>query len=135
VEALLPVEELTAVVAVNDTVALGFWEACRRSGVSIPRRLSLVGFDNDPETLAAGLTTIERPAAAVGEAAAAAALERIAAPASNTMTVRLRPVLIERSSVLPMGEGQHQPRRREPTDFNPASHSGREEENCSPCES
>ena len=103
-EALLRAEELTAVVAVNDTVALGFWEACRRSGVTIPIHLSLVGFDNDPGALAAGLTTVERPAAAVGEAAAAAALERIAAPAGNTMTVRLRPVLIERCSVLPAGE-------------------------------
>ena len=101
-QALLPVEELTAVVAVNDIVALGFWEACRQRGVSVPGRLSLVGFDNDPESLAAGLTTVERPSAAVGEAAAQAALERIAGQDGSTVSVRLRPVLIERSSVVPL---------------------------------
>jgi DNA-binding LacI/PurR family transcriptional regulator len=104
-EALISLEELTGVVAVNDTVALGFWDACRQSGMRIPDRLSLVGFDNDPEAMAAGLTTVERPAAAVGEAAATVALERIAAPAGSTVSVRLRPVLIERSSVLTVGDG------------------------------
>jgi DNA-binding LacI/PurR family transcriptional regulator len=104
-QALLPVEELTAVVAVNDIVALGFWEACRQRGAGVPDQLSLVGFDNDPESLAAGLTTVERPSAAVGEAAAQVALERIAGQEGNTVSVHLRPVLIERSSVVPLAQG------------------------------
>jgi hypothetical protein len=71
----------------------------------VPDQLSLVGFDNDPESLAAGLTTVERPSAAVGEAAAQVALERIAGQEGNTVSVHLRPVLIERSSVVPLAQG------------------------------
>jgi len=91
---------LTAVVAANDVIALGFWDACRRAGVDVPGQLSLVGFDNDPASLLAGLTTVERPSAAVGEAAARTVLDQIAAGRLNdAITVRLRPVLIERKSV------------------------------------
>ena len=90
----------TALVAANDVVALGILDAARAVGVAVPGVLSVIGFDNDPEALLAGLTTIERPTETLGEAVAQTALERLAAgPQAATMTVRLRPVLIERSTV------------------------------------
>ena len=85
----------TALVAANDVVALGILDAARAVGVAVPGALSVIGFDNDPEALLAGLTTIERPTETLGEAVAQTALERLAAgPQAATVTVRLRPVLI-----------------------------------------
>lgn len=90
----------TAIVAANDVVALGVLRAAQASGIAIPASLSLIGFDNDPEAMLTGLTTIERPTDALGEAAARVALERLVAGANaDTVTVRLRPILIERNTV------------------------------------
>jgi LacI family transcriptional regulator len=81
-------------------VAFGVLEAARRRGLSAPQDLSVIGFDNDPQALLAGLTTVERPTEALGEAVARVALERLAAGCeAETVTVRLRPVLIERRTV------------------------------------
>lgn len=93
-------ERPTGIVAANDTVALGVLEAARKRGLSAPQDFSLVGFDNDPQALLAGLTTVERPTEALGEAVARVTLERLAAGCeAETVTVRLRPVLIERKTV------------------------------------
>jgi LacI family transcriptional regulator len=90
----------TALVAANDVVALGVLEAARQQNIEIPRDLSLVGFDNDAGALVAGLTTVERPTEALGEAVARVMLERLnAGPHAATVTHRLRPVLIERATV------------------------------------
>lgn len=90
----------TALVAANDVVALGILDAARAGGVAVPGALSVIGFDNDPEALLAGLTTIERPTETLGEAVAQTTLERLAAgPQAATVTLRLRPVLIERATV------------------------------------
>ena len=97
----LPMDQRpTAMVAANDVVALGLLDAAKKDGAQIPDQLSVVGFDNDPGALLAGLTTMERPTEALGETAAQVSLERIAAgPAGAAVTVRLRPVLIERQTV------------------------------------
>ncbi len=90
----------TAIFAANDTLALGILRAASAQGIRVPDQLSLVGFDNDPGALLAGLTTVERPTEALGEAAARVTLERIAAgPEAATVTERLRPILIERGTV------------------------------------
>jgi len=90
----------TAVVAANDPIALSIIDTARADGLDLPRDLSIVGFDNEPAALLAGLTTVERPTEALGEAVARVTLERLAggvdAPA---VTLRLKPVLIQRSSV------------------------------------
>ncbi|MBV9867699.1 MAG: substrate-binding domain-containing protein [Abitibacteriaceae bacterium] len=92
----------TGILAANDVVALGFLTAAQERGLQIPDDLSLIGFDNDPGALLAGLTTIERPTEALGEAVARVTLERLAAGAeADLVTTRLRPVLIERSTVAP----------------------------------
>jgi DNA-binding LacI/PurR family transcriptional regulator len=93
----------TAVVAANDIVALGFLKAAGKAGFIIPDHLSLVGFDNDPGALAVGLTTIDRPTEALGEMVARVMLERLdAGTHADAITVRLRPVLIERRTVGPV---------------------------------
>lgn len=100
--ALSPALRPTGIVAANDVVALGLLGAVRAHGVSIPDDLSLIGFDNDLPSLPAGLTTVERPTEALGEAVARTVLERLAlGPQAGTVTLRLRPVLIERATAGP----------------------------------
>lgn len=95
----------TGIVAANDIVALGFLEAARAGGFGIPEDVSVVGFDNDHAALTAGLTTIERPVEALGEAVARATLERLAAVERDaTISLRLKPVLIPRRTVGPPKE-------------------------------
>lgn len=44
--ALAEVPHLTAVVAVNDAVAIGAMRACRRNGRSVPEEIAVTGFDD-----------------------------------------------------------------------------------------
>jgi DNA-binding LacI/PurR family transcriptional regulator len=92
----------TAVAAANDAVALGLMEAATAAGIAIPAALSVIGFDNDPAALLAGLTTLERPTETLGETVAQVTLEQLSRGAeAATVSLRLRPVLIERRSVGP----------------------------------
>jgi len=52
-------EGITAWVTYNDSVAFGALEFLEEHGVSVPGRLSLVGFDNTGEALARGLTSYD----------------------------------------------------------------------------
>lgn len=100
----------TGIVAANDVVALGVLQEARERGMQVPGDLSLVGFDNEPGALLAGLSTIERPTEALGEAAARVTLERLAAgPGAAAVTHRLRPVLIERKTTGPPAQRQMLP--------------------------
>ena len=86
----------------NDAVALGILQAAQRDGIAVPAALSVIGFDNDPAALLAGLTTLERPTETLGETVAQVTLEQLArGPDAATVSLRLRPVLIERGSVCP----------------------------------
>lgn len=66
----------TAIVAMSDVVALGVYEGARRLGLSIPRDLTVVGFDDIPFAPLAEppLTTIRQPGREKGAVAAALAL-------------------------------------------------------------
>jgi LacI family transcriptional regulator len=61
----------TAIFAGNDDMALGALAAAVKHGVSVPERLSIVGFDNSPsgETSWPRLTTVHQPIAEMAEAA------------------------------------------------------------------
>jgi LacI family repressor for deo operon, udp, cdd, tsx, nupC, and nupG len=62
----------TAVFAISDEMALGFMKEVRRAGLSIPRDVSLVGFDGIPfaEFCEPPLTTVRQPREAIGRKAA-----------------------------------------------------------------
>ncbi|CDZ72415.1 Transcriptional repressor, LacI family [Neorhizobium galegae bv. orientalis] len=77
----------TAIIASNDLLALGVISALRREGLSVPRDISVAGFDGiaigrlmDPP-----LTTVEMPDASMGAAAASLLLDMAenAAPARH----------------------------------------------------
>lgn len=66
------VPEVTAIVAYNDPLAMGVYEALRELGYSIPRDISVVGFDDlrlISEALRPGLTTVALPHYQMGKVA------------------------------------------------------------------
>jgi LacI family transcriptional regulator len=89
----------TALLCENDTLALAMLERLRAAGVAVPATLSLIGFNDDPASAAAGLTTFRIDREALGRAAAEMVLERIADPALGVRKRRLPMTLVERSTV------------------------------------
>jgi LacI family transcriptional regulator len=72
-------ERPTAVFCANDLSALGALEVAQRSGLHVPRDLSIVGFDDIDEAALAipPLTTISRPPRRVGTVIAETLLQRL----------------------------------------------------------
>ncbi|MCX5382325.1 LacI family DNA-binding transcriptional regulator [Streptomyces sp. NBC_00083] len=81
--------ELTAVVAANDTVALGACAALRDRGISVPGDVSVAGFGDLPFSADAvpGLTTVRLPLAEAGARAGRLALALDPAPPGGIATV------------------------------------------------
>ncbi|MFC9456926.1 LacI family DNA-binding transcriptional regulator [Streptomyces sp. NPDC056983] len=90
VELLRREPSLTAVVAANDTVALGACAALREAGLSIPDDVSVAGFDDLPFSVDAvpALTTVRLPLAEAGARAGRIAMGREAAPAGGMAVVQ-----------------------------------------------
>jgi alanine racemase len=67
----------TAILAMADVVALGVMDTCRSLDISIPRDLSLAGFDAIPESALSNppLTTLRQPGTEKGRIAAELVLE------------------------------------------------------------
>ena len=87
----------TAIICGNDILAMGALAECRSLGIRIPQQISIVGFDNlefaahlDPP-----LTTMEVPAAEMGERASDLLLRRVGGQ-SWVESVHLEPRLIVR---------------------------------------
>jgi len=95
----------TGVFCFNDEMAIGVLEAARHRGVSVPRELSVIGFDDirfarhtDPP-----LTTVAQPMREIGEATVRLLLEILNAGGSGTApgSVTLPHKLIVRGSTAP----------------------------------
>jgi DNA-binding LacI/PurR family transcriptional regulator len=67
---LLTSRKITAVVATSDVMALACMKAAADLDIDVPRKLSVVGFDDIPEAVHAGLTTIRQPMVEKGVVAA-----------------------------------------------------------------
>ena len=90
----------TAIFCFNDEMAMGVIETARRLGVSVPRDLSVVGFDDirfarymDPP-----LTTIAQPMREIGEGCVRLLLEILRGDAIQPVSVTLPHSLIIRAS-------------------------------------
>lgn len=70
-------EPPTAVFATSDETAIGGLWAAREAGRSVPRDLSVVGFDDHDVAAPLDLTTVRQDVQQQGEAAARAVLERL----------------------------------------------------------
>ncbi|WP_405879884.1 LacI family transcriptional regulator [Streptomyces sp. NBC_01136] len=81
---------LTAVVAANDTVALGACAALRDAGLRIPDDVSVAGFDDLPFSIDAvpALTTVRLPLSEAGARAGRIAMGREEPPPGGIATVQ-----------------------------------------------
>jgi LacI family transcriptional regulator len=96
-------EPPTAVFAANDLSALMTLEVARELGLEVPHQLSVVGFDNIPESALADppLTTVQQPIRRMGQEATAMLLALIAGEDVARNHVTLTTSLVERASTAP----------------------------------
>ena len=93
--------EVTALVGVNDAVAVAGLRAAQTLGRRVPKDLSIIGFDDIDlaQHVTPKLTTMQVDKAAMGRLAMLLLQNRFEAPEAERDTVSLRPRLIERESV------------------------------------
>jgi LacI family transcriptional regulator len=98
--------EFTAVVAGNDLLALGCYDALAERGLSCPGDISVVGFNDMPfvDKLSPPLTTVHIPHYEVGAEAAHLLLERLRAPNRPARSILLPLTLVNRQSTAPPRE-------------------------------
>ncbi|MFI5754580.1 LacI family DNA-binding transcriptional regulator [Streptomyces sp. NPDC051569] len=100
-ELLRRAPDLTAVVAANDTVALGACAAVRDQGLRIPQDISVAGFDDLPFSVDAvpALTTVRLPLYEAGARAGRLAMGTEAPPPGGIATIAAE--LLARASTAP----------------------------------
>lgn len=91
----------TAIFCSCDAIARHAMRALSEAGVTVPRDMSLVGFDDDPiaEWTSPALTTVRQDFPAMGVAAVKALVARIAKPSAPGVTVRVPVALVVRESL------------------------------------
>lgn len=98
-EELLQIPGLTAVFVGNDQMALGLIHGLSDRGLRIPEDISIVGFDDIPESghFRPPLTTVHQDFQALGEAAVALMLAKLS-DTEGTVITRVEPELVVRAS-------------------------------------
>lgn len=96
--------ETTALVGANDTMAIGALGAMYTRGLSAPRDLSVVGYDDSPPAAyeMISLTTVDDKGVDVGHQAAGALLHAIADDDAPTAEILVPPTLVVRESSGPV---------------------------------
>jgi LacI family transcriptional regulator len=95
--------ELTAIVAANDLVAIGCYDALAERGLRCPQDISIAGFNDMPfvEKLRPALTTVRVPQREIGKVAADLLLEQLGDGQEKATEILLEPTLIVRDSTAP----------------------------------
>ena len=99
--AILSVEpRVTAIVAANDRLALGCYDALAQAGLRCPQDVSVVGFNDMPfvDRLRPPLSTVRVPQREIGMAAADLLLEQLGEDPPPPREILLEPVLVVRGS-------------------------------------
>ncbi len=96
----------TAIFAANDTSGIETIAAARELGLSVPEDLSVVGFDNVPESALSEppLTTVDQSVERMGFEAVRMVLDLIDDPARDVEQVTLPTRLVERGSCRRLAE-------------------------------
>lgn len=97
----------TAILAINDLLAIGVLRAAGDLGLQVPKDLSLVGFDDIPEAkyLVPRLTTASKDAVRMGREAVRLALSRLQAPSQPRQIVEVQSRFVVRESTGPAPHG------------------------------
>lgn len=95
--------DFTAVVAANDLIALGCYDALRERGLRVPDDYSVVGYNDVPfiDKVTPPLTTVRIPHYQLGVKSAELLLEAIENRETPPVSLLLRPTLVERESTAP----------------------------------
>ena len=88
----------TAIFASNDQAALGIYEVAEEMGLRIPQDLSVVGFDNIPESKYIGLTTVDQFISEMGYVATQMLIKLINDPPLDEETYKMKTRLVVRTS-------------------------------------
>jgi LacI family transcriptional regulator len=93
----------TALIAINDLLAIGVMRAAADLGLKIPQDLSVVGYDDIPfaKYTVPRLTTVSKDAVGLGRESVKLLLARIQEPDRPRQTVNLSPKVIIRESTGP----------------------------------
>lgn len=97
---LPPAVRPTAILALNDTQAIGALHAIRDQGLEAGRDVAIIGFDDAPmsQYLLPPLTTIRQPIREAGRKCVEILIERMKGVQSQSHQVLLQPELVIRSS-------------------------------------
>ena len=88
----------TAIFASNDQMAMGVFQVAEELGIRIPDDLSVVGFDNIPESKYMGLTTVDQFISEMGFVATQMLIKLINEATLEDQTYRMQTQLIVRTS-------------------------------------
>ena len=90
----------TAVIALNDTQAIGVLHVAREEGLEVGRELAVIGFDDAPmsQYLFPALTTVRQPIQEAGRKCVEVLISRINGEESAEYQVLLLPELVVRAS-------------------------------------
>ncbi|WP_284535478.1 LacI family DNA-binding transcriptional regulator [Nocardioides sp. T2.26MG-1] len=104
-ELLLMPERPTAVFAANDRTALATLEVAEELGIAVPGELSVVGFDNIPESALAtpALTTVQQPIRQMGYDAMTMLVALIEGNEPPDIHIELETTLVRRGSTAAPG--------------------------------
>lgn len=93
--------ETTAILAGSDPVAAGVYDALREANISVPKQMSVIGFnDTQGEMLYPALTSVREFPEELGRHLAEFALNRLQNPALPTQKLTVPTQLVLRNSVL-----------------------------------
>lgn len=98
-------DPVTAIIAGNDTIAMGVLDAAKRRGVKVPDQLSVIGFDDIPlaGSPLLALTTIRQPVESMARIAARRLVERMQGDLFSPANHDVLPIqLIQRESTGPV---------------------------------
>jgi len=92
--------DFSAVVAGNDLLALGCYDALQAYGLQCPQDMSVTGFNDTPfmDRLSPPLTTVQIPLDEMGAKAAKLLIQLIRDPDAKRQTIKLEPKLVVRGS-------------------------------------
>ncbi|MCL4515445.1 MAG: LacI family transcriptional regulator [Firmicutes bacterium] len=102
-ELLLRRPGITALFVANDLMSIGVLKALQESGKRVPEDVSVIGFDNIPESrfLNPSLSTVDVPTRRLGQAAAEVLLSSLEDKTTNSRTIVFPVELIIRDSTGP----------------------------------